>query len=62
MTSPRLIAVKILNKFYNNNSTLDEIFFNHLITLEKENVGWTLSNTDKKLVSELIYGVVRWQV
>ena len=53
--NPRQIALKILNKFYQNEIFLEKILNDFLINNE-------LSNVDKSLTTELVYGVVRWQI
>jgi len=62
MSQSRLIAVKLLNKFYNNNSTLDEIFNDYFSVNELYSNDKKLSKSDKNLITELVYGVVRWQL
>ena len=62
MAQTRLIAVKLLNKFYNNSGTIDELFSVFLNNTDKYSPEKPISKTDKNLISELVYGVIRWQI
>ncbi|MDR0928057.1 MAG: 16S rRNA (cytosine(967)-C(5))-methyltransferase RsmB [Ignavibacteria bacterium] len=51
----RAIALKILNKFYSHTMFVESILSNCITQSE-------LSTQDKSLVTEIVYGTIRWQI
>ena len=70
--NPRQIALKILNKFYRNEIFLEKILNDNLILNDNhnrnknhnhnKNNGDNENNLNQALITELVYGVVRWQI